>query len=92
VLIHIDPGRLRDAYAALYNASRRYICLAEYYNPAPVEVTYRGHQGKLFKRDFAGEMLDLYGDLRLLDYGFQYRRDPLFPQDDLTWFVLEKRA
>ena len=26
------------------------------------------------------------------DYGFVYRNDPLFPQDDLTWFLLEKGA
>jgi len=44
----------------------------------------------LFKRDFAGEMLDRYPALKLLDYGFVYRRDPLFPQDDMTWFLLEK--
>jgi len=90
VLIHIAPGRLPDAYAALYRSSSRFICLAEYYNPSPVEVPYRGHSGKLFKRDFAGEMLDRYPDLRLVDYGFVWRRD-VFAQDDLTWFLLEKR-
>jgi pseudaminic acid biosynthesis-associated methylase len=89
VLIHIAPERLPDAYAALYRSSARYLCLAEYYNPSPVEVPYRGHSGRLFKRDFAGELLDRYGDLRLVDYGFVWRRD-VFAQDDLTWFVLEK--
>ncbi len=91
VLIHINPDKLPVAYDHLYRASRRYICLIEYYNPSPVEVSYRGHAGKLFKRDFAGEMLETYADLRLLDYGFVYRRDPNFPLDDLTWFLLEKR-
>lgn len=90
VLIHIAPERLPDAYAALYRSSTRFVCLAEYYNPSPVEVPYRGHGGKLFKRDFAGEMLDRYGDLRLVDYGFVWRRD-VFAQDDLTWFLMEKR-
>jgi spore coat polysaccharide biosynthesis protein SpsF len=90
VLIHIAPERLPDAYAALYRSSARYLCLAEYYNPSPVEVPYRGHSGRLFKRDFAGELLDRYADLRLVDYGFVWRRD-VFAQDDLTWFVLEKR-
>jgi spore coat polysaccharide biosynthesis protein SpsF len=56
-----------------------------------VEVPYRGNSGKLFKRDFAGEMLDRYSDLQLLDYGFGYHRDPQFPVDDITWFLLEKR-
>ena len=90
VLIHINPECLPDVYDRLYNSSGRYICIAEYYNPAPVEVPYRGNREKLFKRDFAGEMLDRFPDLRLLDYGFAYRRDPQFPQDDLTWFLLEK--
>lgn len=92
VLIHLAPERLADAYAKLHAASRRFILIAEYYNPSPVEVPYRGHAGKLFKRDFAGEMLDLYPDLRLADYGFCWRRDPAFPLDDITWFLLEKRA
>jgi pseudaminic acid biosynthesis-associated methylase len=92
VLIHLAPERLAEAYAKLHAASRRYILVAEYYNPSPVEVSYRGHAGRLFKRDFAGEMLDLYPDLRLVDYGFCYRRDPTFPMDDITWFLLEKQA
>ncbi|WP_223544354.1 pseudaminic acid biosynthesis-associated methylase [Pseudomonas sp. A-B-19] len=91
VLIHLAPQLLPAAYAQLYELSQRYILIAEYYNPAPVEVPYRGNSGKLFKRDFAGEMLDRYDDLQLLDYGFGYHRDPQFPVDDITWFVLEKR-
>lgn len=90
VLIHIAPEELQTVYEKLYAASRRYICLVEYYNPSPVELSYRGHAGKLFKRDFAGEMLDKFSDLKLLDYGFSYHRDNNFPQDDLTWFLLEK--
>lgn len=90
VLIHINPNFLPQVYESLYRASQRYILLIEYYNPTPVEVVYRGHSGKLFKRDFAGEMLDKYPDLRVVDYGFVWRRDPVFPQDDPTWFVLQK--
>lgn len=92
VLIHINPESLPQVYDMLYRTSKRYICLAEYYNPKPVEVLYRGHSGKLFKRDFAGEMLDRFRDLRLADYGFVYHRDVNFPQDDITWFLLEKRS
>lgn len=90
VLIHINPEALTAVYHKLYHASHRYICLAEYYNPTPVEIPYRGHTRNLFKRDFAGEMLDLFPNLRLVDYGFAYRRDPNFKQDDITWFLLEK--
>lgn len=90
VLIHIAPEELANVYAKLYGASRRHILIAEYYSPQPVEIPYRGHQNKLFKRDFAGEMLDMYADLRLVDYGFRYHRDSAFPLDDITWFLLEK--
>ncbi|MFJ3484454.1 pseudaminic acid biosynthesis-associated methylase [Pseudomonas sp. NPDC090202] len=91
VLIHLAPELLNQAYDQLYHLSARYVLIAEYYNPAPMEVSYRGNSGKLFKRDFAGEMLDRFADLQLLDYGFVYRRDPQFPADDVTWFLLEKR-
>lgn len=89
MLIHINPDELPRVYSKLVDTSKRFfICVAEYYNPTPVEVPYRGHARRLFKRDFAGEMLDRF-PLRLVDYGFAYHRDP-FPQDDLTWFLMEK--
>jgi spore coat polysaccharide biosynthesis protein SpsF len=90
VLIHINPDHLIKAYQALYENSKRYILVAEYFNPSPVSVPYRGHDEKLFKRDFAGDLMDLYGDLKIVDYGFCYKRDPNFKQDDITWFLLEK--
>lgn len=90
VLIHINPEELGKVYDRLYRSSQRYICVVEYYNPSPVAIPYRGHSDRLFKRDFAGELLDRYRDLGLVDYGFCYHRDPNFPQDDVTWFLLEK--
>jgi spore coat polysaccharide biosynthesis protein SpsF len=90
VLIHIDPEKLPPVYDLMVRCSSRYVLVSEYYNPKPVEVTYRGHAGKLFKRDFAGEMLDRFPELSLIDYGFVYHRDPSFPQDDMTWFLMEK--
>jgi pseudaminic acid biosynthesis-associated methylase len=91
VLIHIKPEMLNVVYDKLYKASNKYIYVCEYYNPVPVSISYRGHEDRLFKRDFAGEMLEKYPDLVLVDYGFVYRRDPAFPQDDITWFLMEKR-
>ncbi|MCL2875151.1 MAG: pseudaminic acid biosynthesis-associated methylase [Betaproteobacteria bacterium] len=90
VLIHIDPEQLTEVYDRLYTASNRYILVCEYYNPSPVTIPYRGHANRLFKRDFCGEMLDRFSSLRLVDYGFAYRRDPNFPQDDISWFLMEK--
>ncbi|MFZ2301366.1 MAG: pseudaminic acid biosynthesis-associated methylase [Gallionella sp.] len=92
VLIHINPEMLGVVYEKLYRSSSRYILVCEYYNPSPVTIPYRGNEDRLFKRDFAGEMLDKYPDLNLVDYGFVYHRDTAFPQDDITWFLMEKRA
>jgi pseudaminic acid biosynthesis-associated methylase len=89
VLIHIGPGDLPRAYAALAGLARRYVMVCEYYNPTPVTVSYRGASERLFKRDFAGELMQSHG-LALVDYGFVYRRDPVAPQDDLTWFLMQK--
>ncbi len=91
VLIHINPDHLEQVYNKLYHSSSRYILLCEYYNPVPVSIPYRGHEDRLFKRDFCGELMDSYHDLHLLDYGFLYHRDRHFPQDDLNWFLLEKK-
>lgn len=92
VLIHINPEKLSEVYEKLYRYSNRYIMISEYYSPFPIEIPYRGNSDRLFKRDFAGEMLDKYTDLELIDYGFIYHRDNNFPDDDNNWFLLEKRS
>jgi spore coat polysaccharide biosynthesis protein SpsF len=89
VLIHINPEMLDAVYEKLYKASNKYVLICEYYNPTPVTVNYRGQDDRLFKRDFAGEILDKYNDLKLIDYGFAYGRLPSL-LDDITWFLLEK--
>jgi pseudaminic acid biosynthesis-associated methylase len=90
VLIHINPDLLGDVYERLYACSNKYICIIEYYSPTPVTIDYWGNQERLYKRDFAGELLDKYPDLILEAYGFQYHRDPNFPASDNTWFLLKK--
>jgi spore coat polysaccharide biosynthesis protein SpsF len=90
VLIHLNPDVLDQVYELIVKASSRYICVAEYYNPTTVTINYRGHADRLFKRDFAGEIMARHPAVRLLDYGFAYHGDPNFPQDDLTWFLMEK--
>lgn len=90
VLIHQDPSVLNKIYQKLYDSSSRYVLIAEYYDPNPVELDYRGNSGKLFKRDFAGEFLQNFSDFSLIDYGFAYRNEKKAPQDDISWFLLEK--
>lgn len=90
VLIHLHPDLLSSVYDKMAAVSARYVMICEYYNPVPVSISYRGHEDRLFKRDFAGEFLDRHPGFHLVDYGFFYRRDPVFPQDDCTWFLMQK--
>lgn len=90
VLIHINPDELQNVYEKLVASCGKYLLVAEYYNPSPVAIPYRGHNDRLFKRDFAGEIMELHPEMKLIDYGFSYRHDPVFPQDDITWFLMEK--
>ena len=92
VMVHINPDLLDNLYSKIYAATKKYILISEYYNPTPVEVDYRGYSEKLYKRDFAGEMMDKYPNLHLINYGFVYHRDNIFPKDDLTWFLMEKKV
>lgn len=92
VLIHLNPDILPLVYAKLATATGSQLLVAEYYSPVPLAIPYRGHADRLFKRDFAGEILDRHPEFELVDYGFAYRRDPKFPQDDITWFLLGRKG
>lgn len=92
-LIHVNPNKLKIVYKNLFNSCKLngYILVAEYYNPTPVTVNYRGNKNVLFKRDFAGEMIKTFKKrIKLIDYGFIYHKDK-HPQGDITWFLLQKK-
>lgn len=89
-LIHINPNQLNDIYKKIYNISNKYILIAEYFNPIPVVVKYREQENALFKRDFAGDILDLYPNLEIVDYGFFWKRDPNCKEDNINWFLFKK--
>ncbi len=91
VLIHIASEFLPKAYDTLYNSSSKYICIQEYYSLKPEEIQYHGHAGKLFKRDFCGELMDRFSDLQLIDYGFFYHRDSFMTAEDCSFFLLQKQ-
>ena len=44
VLIHQDPIHLSKIYSKMYNFSRKYIYISEYFNPYPVSLDYRGNK------------------------------------------------
>lgn len=89
VLIHLNPDELSKVYSKIHSLSDKFVLFAEYYNPTPVAINYRGVDNALFKRDFAGEFLDKFKDAKLIDYGFVYHRDNYFTQDDITWFLID---
>jgi pseudaminic acid biosynthesis-associated methylase len=90
VLIHLNPDDLTETYRKMFRLSSRYILINEYYNPTPTELTYRGHEKKLFKRDFGGEFIDANEiGVRVVDYGFLWQRlEPAW--DNSTWWLFEK--
>ena len=89
VLIHINPKQLDETYKILQKCTRKYLLICEYYSPNPMMVKYRGHKNKLFKRDFAGEIMK-NNSFKLDSYGFVYHKDRIAPQDDINWFLLKK--
>lgn len=91
VLIHQNPDFLLETYKKIYSLSSKWIIIAEYFNPTPIEMSYRGHKDRLFKRDFAGELLNQFKNLELVANGFSYHGD-VFPQDDINWFLIEKKG
>ena len=91
VLIHVAPEDLTAIYAKLARLSARYVLMVEYFNPIPVEVGYRGHSGKLFKRDFASEFLDAVDGWIPTAYGFLWKRmEPAW--DNATWTLMKRCA
>ena len=87
--IHISPDDLWKLYENLYLSARKYIVLAEYYSKRPQEVEYRGNKARMWKRDFATELMNRYPDLSLIDYGFVSEYDA-FPLDNINWWLLSK--
>lgn len=90
VLIHIHPDDLLASMCEIHRVARRHVVCIEYFSDKPEMIPYRGEDDRLFKRDFGGYYLDAFPDLRIVDYGFAWKR--LTRLDNLTWWVLEKRA
>lgn len=86
-LIHVPTMALQATLAKIYNASSKYICFAEYYSPVRREVDYHGIGSALWLDDYAGKLMKMYPNLKLLDYGFKYHKDNGY---DITYFLLEK--
>ncbi len=91
VMIHLPPQDLPAVYKKMFDLSDKYVLINEYFNPVPVEIDYRGHAGRLFKRDFGSEFMDATNnEVELVDYGFLWRRvEPAW--DNTTWWLFKKK-
>jgi pseudaminic acid biosynthesis-associated methylase len=91
VLIHINPDQLLDHMKKMFEYSRKYVLIGEYFNRTPVSLEYQGEKDKLFKRDFGKLFLENF-EVKLLDYGFLWGQiyDPA-GFDDIVWWLFEKR-
>lgn len=90
VLIHIHPDDLLASMREIHRVASRYVVCIEYFSDKPEMIPYRGHDDLLFKRDFGSYYLDNFPDMRVIDYGFSWKR--LTGLDNLTWWVFEKRT
>ena len=88
VLIHIHPDQLLQALNEIYRLSSKYIVCIEYFNDKPVTIEYRGENDALFKRDFGSYWMDNFPDLKLIDYGFAWKRATAI--DNMTWWIFKK--
>jgi spore coat polysaccharide biosynthesis protein SpsF len=88
VLIHVDPSLLPQTLTEIHRVAAKYVFCAEYFSPKPEAIPYRGETDLLFKNDFGSLYLDMFPDLRLVDYGFFWRRTTVM--DDSTWWLFRK--
>jgi len=89
VLIHVNPDDLPQVYRKIAAITDKYVLINEYFNPTPTEILYRGHAGKLFKRDFAGDFLDTTEGFEPVRWGFLWKRvEPAW--DNSNWTLLQR--
>ena len=88
VLIHIAPEDLPQAMEEIHRCAKTYIWGVEYYAPNVTQVNYRGHEGLLWKMDYARQYLERFKDMDLV-------REQYLPylenQNVDTAFLLRKR-
>jgi pseudaminic acid biosynthesis-associated methylase len=90
VLIHIHPDNLLVNMQRMFDYSRRYVLMAEYFNRTPVMIEYQGQANRLFKRDFGRYFLENF-PVRVVDYGFLWGHVyDAAGFDDMTWWLFEK--
>lgn len=83
VPIHQPPATLPLVMSEMARSSRRWVLCGEYFADQPEEVSYRGHDGALFRRDYGR----LFPELQLREQGFLGKNQGW---DNVTWWLFEK--
>jgi pseudaminic acid biosynthesis-associated methylase len=84
VLIHVGPEDLSRAMDSIISVSNRYVLAVEYADETEVEVPYRGHQERLWRRPF-GRLYEERG-LTMVAEG----EAPADAFDRCSWWLLSK--
>lgn len=91
VLIHIHPNHLVANMRKMFDYSRRYILIGEYFNRTPVMIEYQGERDRLFKSDFGKTFVTNF-PVNTVDYGFLWGHEfDAAGFDDITWWLFEKK-
>jgi pseudaminic acid biosynthesis-associated methylase len=91
VLIHIHPDNLIANMRKIFDYSKKYILMGEYFNRVPMMIEYQGQKDKLFKCDFGKLFIENF-NVSIVDYGFLWGH--LYDKagfDDITWWLFEKK-
>lgn len=91
VFIHIHPNDVLVNMKKMYDYSKKYIIISEYFNRTPVMIEYRGEQNKLFKSDFGKTFIENF-NVELVDYGFLWGH--IYDNagfDDVTFWLFKKK-
>lgn len=91
VLIHIHPDLLVANMRKMFEYSRKYVLIGEYFNRTPVMIEYHGQQDRLFKSDFGKTFVENF-PVEVVDYGFLWGHEyDGAGFDDVTWWLFEKK-
>ena len=75
----------------IFDYSKQYILIGEYFNRTPITIMYQGQSNRLFKCDFGKIFIENF-NVKLLDYGFLWSH--LYDNagfDDIAWWLLKKK-
>jgi len=88
VLIHQPEESLPIVMEQMVRIADKWVLCGEYADDHTVEVSYRGHEGALFRRDYGNLFLERFPDtLQLVKTGF-LGSDEGF--DDTTWWLFKR--